>query len=75
MWATGIRFLKGHQIRLEISSSAVPKFSPHLNTDTAQADETKSRIAHQTVHHSKEYPGALIVDIVPESALGNEIKP
>jgi putative CocE/NonD family hydrolase len=75
MWATGMRFLKGHQIRLEISSSAVPKFSPHLNTDTDQADETKGRIAHQVVHHSVEYPSALIVDVVPEKALGKEIKP
>ena len=75
MWATGMRFLKGHQIRLEISSSAVPKFTPHLNTDTDQADETKGRIAHQVVHHSADYPSALIVDVVPEKALGPEIKP
>ncbi|MBI4833732.1 MAG: CocE/NonD family hydrolase [Planctomycetes bacterium] len=75
MWATGMRFLKGHQIRLEISSSAVPKFSPHLNTDTDQAYETKPRLAHQAVYHTKDYPSALVVDVVPEKALGPEIKP
>jgi hypothetical protein len=76
VWATGIRFLKGHEIRLEISSSALPKFTPHLNTDTDQADETKSVIAHQTVHHTRDYPSALIVDVIPEKLLkGTEINP
>ncbi len=76
VWATGIRFLKGHKIRLEISSSAVPKFTPHLNTDTDQADETEPVIAHQTVHHTGDYPSALIVDVIPEKLLkGTEINP
>ena len=76
VWATGIRFLKGHKIRLEISSSAVPKFTPHLNTDTDQADETKPVIAHQTIHHTRDYPSALIVDVIPEKLLkGTEINP
>ena len=73
VWATGIRFLKGHQIRVEISSSAVPKFTPHLNTDEPQADATEAVIAHQIIHHSKEYPSALIVDVVPARALGKPI--
>ncbi|MFA5794053.1 MAG: CocE/NonD family hydrolase [Candidatus Brocadiia bacterium] len=75
LWATGIRFFKGHRIRLEISSSAVPKFSPHLNTDTAQADETRHIIAHQTIYHTKDYPSALVVDVIPAKALkGTDIK-
>jgi uncharacterized protein len=74
MWATGLRFLKGHRIRLEVSSSAVPKFCRHLNTDTTQATETQPRIARQTVHHSTEYPSALVVDVLPEEVLaGTEI--
>ncbi|MBN2083268.1 CocE/NonD family hydrolase [bacterium] len=69
MWATGLRFFKGHRIRLEVSSSAVPKFARHLNTNTDQNTETKPRIARQTVYHDREYPSCLIVDIVPEDAL------
>ena len=45
LWATGLRFLKGHRSRLEVSSSAVPKFCRHLNTAedpaTATADPTR----------------------------------
>jgi len=65
MWATGIRFLKGHSIRLEISSSAVPKFTRHMNTSKDQGWETKPQIAKQVVHHSSKYSSALIVDVVP----------
>jgi uncharacterized protein len=75
MWATGLRFLKGHRIRLEVSSSAVPKFCRHLNTDTDQASETQWRTARQRVHHSAAHPSALLVDIVPEEALaGTELE-
>lgn len=74
LWATGLRFLKGHRIRLEVSSSAVPKFARHLNTDTPQSDETQPRIAQQRVHHSSAHPSCLVVDVVPEDALaGTEI--
>lgn len=69
MWATGIRFLKGHSIRLEISSSAVPKFTRHMNTDNDPADEIHPLIAHQFVYHESRYPSALIVDIISEDVL------
>jgi len=69
LWATGLRFLKGHRLRLEISSSAVPKFARHLNTDTPQADETVPRVAHQIVYHDARRPAALIVDLIPEELL------
>lgn len=71
LWATGLRFLKGHSIRLEITSSAVPKFCRHLNTDTPQADETQWKIANQVIWHNKEYPSCLILDVIPEKELEN----
>jgi len=74
MWATGLRFFKGHQIRLEVSSSAVPKFARHLNTDTDQASETKPRVAQQVVHHDAQHPSCLVVDVVPPEVLaGTEL--
>lgn len=69
MWATGLRFLAGHRIRLEVSSSAVPKFCRHLNTTADQASATEFRVAQQRLHHSAAYPSALVVDVVPESVL------
>ncbi len=73
MWATGLRFLKGHAIRFEVSSSAVPKFARHLNTDTNQNEETQPRVARQHVYHDAEHPSCLVVDVVPESVLEGTI--
>jgi hypothetical protein len=72
-WATGIRFFKGHCIRLEISSSAVPKFCRHLNTDTDQASETRGIVAHHVVHHDAKYPSHLTLDIIPEEMLKDNV--
>ena len=71
LWATGLRFSKGHSIRLEICSSAVPKFCRHLNTDTPQADETNPIVANQVIYHNAEYPSHLLVDVIPEQLLSN----
>ncbi|MBU1023090.1 CocE/NonD family hydrolase [bacterium] len=69
MWATGIRFSKGHSIRLEISSGAVPKFTRHMNTSNDPADEINPVIANQIVYHDADHPSALIVDIIPGEVL------
>jgi putative CocE/NonD family hydrolase len=69
LWATGLRFLTGHQIRLEISSSAVPKFFPHCNTTRDQAKETKVVVANQKVYHDINHPSALLLTIIPEELL------
>jgi putative CocE/NonD family hydrolase len=69
MWATGLCFLKGHSIRLEIASSAVPKFTRHLNTDTNQMDETNPIKANQVVYHDREHQSALIADLVSEKII------
>lgn len=69
LWATGLMFLVGHQIRLEISSSAVPKFFPHANTANVQAWEEHPVLAHQTIYHDKTYPSFLELTIVPMDIL------
>ena len=54
--ATSNFFKKGHQIRIEVSSSNFPRFSRNLNTGGANYDETESVIALNKIHHSKRYP-------------------
>ncbi len=70
LWATGIRFFKGHQIRLEISSSACPKFYPHTNTKENPSKAIQTEIAHQTVFHSSGKESYLLLDVIPETSLG-----
>ena len=57
-------FEKGHRLRIEISSSNFPRFDRNLNTGGRNYDETKSVIAHNSVHHSAEYPSAVTLTVV-----------
>jgi len=62
--STSNYFAKGHKIRIEISSSNFPRFARNLNTGGNNYDESKIIIAHNTVHHSKEYPSQIKLPIV-----------
>jgi hypothetical protein len=64
-WATCVQFQRGHRLRLEISSSEYPKFSPNLNTGGDEGTGTQRVIAEQTVYHDKARESYLVVPIVP----------
>ncbi|MBS1792448.1 MAG: CocE/NonD family hydrolase [Acidobacteria bacterium] len=57
-------FAPGHRIRIEISSSNFPRFDRNLNTGGNNYDETKGVVAHNQVHHSKQYPAAVTITVV-----------
>ncbi len=57
-------FEAGHRIRLEVSSSNFPRFDRNLNTGGRNYDETKGVVAHNVVHHSKQYPSELKITVV-----------
>ena len=54
----------GHQLRIEISSSNFPRFDRNLNTGGNNYDEEKGVIAHNSVHHSRQYPSQVTVTVV-----------
>ena len=65
LWSTSNVFLKGHKIRLEISSSNFPRFDRNLNTGKdagTSADFVKSDI---TVLHDSAHPSAVVLPVVP----------
>jgi len=57
-------FEAGHQLRIEISSSNFPRFDRNLNTGGNNYDEEKGVVAHNAVHHSKQYPSQVVVTVV-----------
>ena len=63
--ATSNVFLKGHRIRLEISSSNFPRFDRNPNTGRAIADETELRKATQTIYHDSERPSHILLPVIP----------
>ena len=48
-------FAPGHRIRIEVSSSNFPRFDRNLNTGGNNYDEVKGVVAHNAVHHSRQY--------------------
>jgi putative CocE/NonD family hydrolase len=57
-------FEAGHRLRIEVSSSNFPRFDRNLNTGGTNYDEAKGVVAHNAVHHSKQYPSQITVTVV-----------
>ena len=64
--ATSNVFLKGHKLRLEISSSNFPHYDRNLNTGEHQGDSTRMVKALNSIYHDGEHPSALILPMVPQ---------
>jgi putative CocE/NonD family hydrolase len=65
LWATSNVFLKGHILRLEVSSSNFPRFDRNLNTGEAEGVGEKFVAATSTIFHDGEHPSALVLPVVP----------
>jgi putative CocE/NonD family hydrolase len=57
-------FEAGHRIRIEVSSSNFPRFDRNLNTGGRNYDEATGVVAHNQVHHSKQYASTLTLTVV-----------
>lgn len=57
-------FAAGHSIRIEVSSSNFPRFDRNMNTGGNNYDEVEGVVAHNEVHHSRQYPSQIKVDVV-----------
>lgn len=57
-------FLKGHSIRLDVTSSNFPVWDRNLNTGNDPATDTEIRTANQVIHHDAVRPSRLILPLV-----------
>jgi len=65
MWDTAQRFQPGHRIRVEIASSAHPKFAVNLGTGADETLATGGVIAHNVLYHDADHPSRLVLTVVP----------
>jgi hypothetical protein len=65
LWSTSNVFLKGHRIRLEVSSSNFPRFDRNLNTGASAATDSIFVKAANTIYHDTAHPSALLLPVVP----------
>jgi|HubBroStandDraft_4_1064222.scaffolds.fasta_scaffold09840_2 putative CocE/NonD family hydrolase len=63
-WNTCEMFKVGHRIRLEISSSAFPKYSRNLNTGEALGKNSDMITAEQTIYHDAQHLSHVTLPVV-----------
>ena len=71
VWPISNLFLKGHRIRLEISSSDFPQFAPNPNTGKPFGTSRQWIEAHQTILHSERYPSSVTLPVIPAGVSGD----
>jgi len=64
LWATSNVFLRGHTVRLEISSSNFPRFDRNLNTGEEIKNGHKFVSATNTIVHDEQHPSALVLPVI-----------
>ncbi len=65
LWATCIRLAPGERLRLEIASSAYPKFDRNMNTGGPIGREGSGLVARQSVFHDRQRPSYVLIPFVP----------
>jgi uncharacterized protein len=63
LWPTAYRFLRGHRIRVQVSSGAFPRFARNPGTGDPHATATTLVAAAQTVHHDPAHPSAVLLPV------------
>lgn len=66
LWNTCQTFKKGHQVRLQIASSAFPKYDRNPQTGEALGKTTNLQTAVQKIFHDKVHPSHVVLPIVPK---------
>jgi putative CocE/NonD family hydrolase len=64
LWATGITFLPGHRMRVEITSSSHPRWERNLNTGESTLESSRTEVAHQTIFHDAGRPSRITLTVV-----------
>jgi putative CocE/NonD family hydrolase len=64
LWATGITFLPGHRVRLEITSSSHPRWERNLNTGQSAVYSSRAEVASQTIFQDAARPSRITLTVV-----------
>ena len=67
-WATCVTLLRGHRIRIQVSSSCFPKFDRNPNTGHPFAEDSADSLVPtvQKILHTKEYPSHILLPVVED---------
>ena len=65
LWNTCQMFKQGHAIRVEVASTAFPKYDRNPNTGEALGTSTRLETAQQKIYHDRERASFVSLPIVP----------
>lgn len=63
LWPTAYRFVRGHRIRVQVTSGAFPRYNRNHGTGEPRATATTLRAADQQVFHDATHPSAVILPV------------
>jgi len=66
LWATGITFLPGHRLRVEVTSSSHPRWERNPNTGESALHSSRTEVARQTVFHEAARPSRIALTVVDD---------
>jgi len=65
LWSTSNLFLKGHRIRVEVSSSNFPKYDANPNTGHKFGEDAEVLLANQRVYHDNAHASYVALPVIP----------
>jgi hypothetical protein len=65
LWVISNRFLPGHRVRVEVSSSNFPRFDRNPNSGKAFGTDTELLTANQTVYHDAQRASHIVLPVIP----------
>jgi predicted acyl esterase len=64
IYPLGNVFLKGHRLRLTVSSSSFPRWLPNHNKFMLNNEAAPWTVARNTIYHDAQHPSVVILPIV-----------
>lgn len=64
LWSTSLVFNKGHRLAVHVSSSNDPRFDPNPNTGKPMRADNETRVATNTIHHSRAHASRILLPVV-----------
>ena len=57
-------FKAGHRIRIQVDSSALPKWDRNLNTGHPIGQRIEIKVAVQTIYHDEQHPSHIVLPLI-----------
>ena len=65
IYPVGNVFLKGHRLRLTVSSSSFPRWLPNHNKFMLDNEQAPWTTARNTIYHDPQHPSVLVLPVIP----------